>query len=282
MDESRQSERKAFRRRSLVAFALSIAFHGAFFALLFSVPLKPSGAAGSLTVSIQSGEGGGSSLAHAPVSPQAAPLTRSGLGERDEAAPSETPVEEREPDPVAANDAQEGVSGDEKTTPALGADRYGSESSDASSAGLSSSDGRASKADRGVPVEGGVEGAAGRGNPKGDGRYAGGSIIGYGGTGASGENPVAVLASRVLAAVEARKVYPEAARRRGTEGTVRLKFSVAEDGRLLSAKLDASSGSTLLDRAALDLFASVFPVDNAARREVDDLVLSVRYGLQRY
>jgi outer membrane biosynthesis protein TonB len=46
------------------------------------------------------------------------------------------------------------------------------------------------------------------------------------------------------------------------------------------AKLVASSGSTLLDRAALDLAASVFPVDNIVGRELE-LSLSVRYELKR-
>jgi len=90
---------------------------------------------------------------------------------------------------------------------------------------------------------------------------------------------VAALAERVGSAIEARKTYPEAARRRGTEGVVALGLRVAEDGRLLAAKLAASSGSTLLDRSALDLASSVFPVDNLARRELE-LVVSVRYELK--
>ena len=62
------------------------------------------------------------------------------------------------------------------------------------------------------------------------------------------------------------------------EGLVRLKLRVSGDGRLIAAKIAASSGSTLLDRAALDLAFSVFPLDNIARRELD-LVLAVRYSL---
>ena len=93
-------------------------------------------------------------------------------------------------------------------------------------------------------------------------------------------DPVAALAAHVNAAIEARKTYPEAALRRGTEGVVALRLRVAGDGRLLSAKLEASSGSSLLDRAALDLASSVFPVDNLAGRELE-LVVSVRYELKR-
>jgi protein TonB len=88
----------------------------------------------------------------------------------------------------------------------------------------------------------------------------------------------AELAARVGAAFEARKTYPEAARRRGAEGVVRLRLRVSGDGRLLAAKLAASSGSSLLDRAALELASSVFPLDNTARRELE-FVLAVRYSL---
>jgi len=99
-------------------------------------------------------------------------------------------------------------------------------------------------------------------------------------SGASALGEVAVLTARVSAALEARKKYPEAARRRGAEGVVALRLRVAEDGRLLAAKLAASSGSALLDRAALDLASSIFPVDNAARKELE-LAVSVRYELKR-
>ncbi len=83
----------------------------------------------------------------------------------------------------------------------------------------------------------------------------------------------------VSAAIEARKTYPEAARRRGAEGLVRLTLRVSGDGRLIAAKLASSSGSTLLDRAALDLASSVFPVDNIARKELE-LVMAVAYSLK--
>jgi TonB family protein len=97
---------------------------------------------------------------------------------------------------------------------------------------------------------------------------------------ASTGGEVVTLAALVGRAIEARKTYPEAARRRGAEGIVALILRVAVDGRLLAAKLAASSGSTLLDRAALDLASSVFPVDNIAGRELE-LSLSVRYELKR-
>ena len=93
------------------------------------------------------------------------------------------------------------------------------------------------------------------------------------------EEPGAVFAARVGAAIEARKTYPEAARRRGAEGVVRLRLRVSPDGRLVSARLVAGSGSSLLDRAALGLASSVFPLDNPARRELE-FALAVRYSLE--
>lgn len=46
--------------------------------------------------------------------------------------------------------------------------------------------------------------------------------------------------------------YPPAARRNGDEGTVLLRVLVAADGAAVKVELDRSSGSTLLDTAALD------------------------------
>lgn len=113
-----------------------------------------------------------------------------------------------------------------------------------------------------------AQGADGPGGAAGSGRF-----------GARGD-PGVELAALVSSAFEAHKTYPEVARRRGVEGTVRLRLRLSADGRLLSAKLASSSGSTLLDRAALDLSSAVFPVDNIARKELV-LVLAVRYSLQK-
>lgn len=46
--------------------------------------------------------------------------------------------------------------------------------------------------------------------------------------------------------------YPPAARRSGDEGTVLLKVLVTSDGTAARVELDRSSGSVLLDGAALD------------------------------
>lgn len=46
--------------------------------------------------------------------------------------------------------------------------------------------------------------------------------------------------------------YPEAARRRGEEGIVRLTLRVAPDGRVAAAEVTTSSGYGELDRAAIE------------------------------
>ncbi|MGH6813513.1 MAG: TonB family protein [Methylocella sp.] len=47
--------------------------------------------------------------------------------------------------------------------------------------------------------------------------------------------------------------YPEAARARGEQGTVRLGLTIDRGGHVVSARLIASSGSSILDQAALEM-----------------------------
>ncbi len=89
---------------------------------------------------------------------------------------------------------------------------------------------------------------------------------------------LARLLDGVRARLEAGKSYPEAARRRGAEGTVRLSLRVGARGELLEARVAVTSGSALLDRAALELARASFPLDNPARREAT-LEIALRYTL---
>ena len=90
---------------------------------------------------------------------------------------------------------------------------------------------------------------------------------------------VSRLLSNAVASLAANQSYPEAARRRGAEGTVRLTLSVGPSGELLGARVARGSGSALLDRAALDLARASFPVDNPSRRE-SELEIGIRYALE--
>jgi TonB family C-terminal domain len=73
-------------------------------------------------------------------------------------------------------------------------------------------------------------------------------------------------------------VYPAAARRRGLEGTAIVAFVVGGSGALESASVERSSDSDILDRAALDLLKSVFPVENEAHSRLS-LRIAIGYRL---
>ena len=60
-----------------------------------------------------------------------------------------------------------------------------------------------------------------------------------------------VFQASVQAAIAEAQVYPPAAEAAGVTGTTRIEVSVARDGRLLQARVAATSGSEALDRATL-------------------------------
>jgi len=78
--------------------------------------------------------------------------------------------------------------------------------------------------------------------------------------------------------IEARKRYPEAARRRGEEGEVELRLAVDPDGRLRDCTLYSPSGSTILDRDAVRLVQSIFPIEAPLNREISTMI-RINYSL---
>lgn len=83
-----------------------------------------------------------------------------------------------------------------------------------------------------------------------------------GGPGPGRATAIAALNRRL----EHHRRYPLQARRRGIEGRVGLRFSVAPDGRLIGAHVARTSGSSLLDRAALRTLDDCFPLDPPTAR----------------
>jgi len=81
------------------------------------------------------------------------------------------------------------------------------------------------------------------------------------------------------AAIELNLRYPPQARRRGIEGTVELRLEVAADGSLSDCALVSSSGSGLLDEAALKLLRSLFPLA-AARGQAFRTRVAIAYRLK--
>lgn len=61
------------------------------------------------------------------------------------------------------------------------------------------------------------------------------------------------------AAIERNLVYPPIARKRGLQGRVELDIAVTEQGALERCDLARSSGSSILDSAALRLLRGLFP-----------------------
>jgi periplasmic protein TonB len=73
------------------------------------------------------------------------------------------------------------------------------------------------------------------------------------------------------------KHYPEAARARGEQGTVRLALTISRDGRVQSARVIGSSGSSALDQAALQMArnASCPAMETSA-----NFILPVRFAIR--
>lgn len=80
---------------------------------------------------------------------------------------------------------------------------------------------------------------------------------------------------------ELRPVYPRSARRRGLEGSARIRVVVGADGTALGAELLVSSGHDSLDQAALSavLTAGYRPAEADGRGIQGELVVPVRFML---
>lgn len=98
----------------------------------------------------------------------------------------------------------------------------------------------------------------------------------------SSEESLHDLRSRFLVYLQneiaVRQEYPLRARRRGTEGTVVLSLQVLADGSLHSYRLERSSGSSSLDRAAEKLITGIFPSSLSPGKDIACTV-AVEYRL---
>jgi protein TonB len=75
--------------------------------------------------------------------------------------------------------------------------------------------------------------------------------------------------------------YPEAARARGEQGTVRLALTIGRSGHVMSAHIVSSSGSSTLDQAALEMArnATGRPLPPEMGSSVS-LIVPVRYSIR--
>ncbi|MGO8843927.1 MAG: energy transducer TonB, partial [Methylocella sp.] len=91
---------------------------------------------------------------------------------------------------------------------------------------------------------------------------------------------VSAWRSSWAAALSWAKHYPEAARARGEQGTVRLALTIDRGGHVVSARVIGSSGSSTLDQAALEMArrASGRPLPPEMGSSVS-LTVPIRYSI---
>jgi protein TonB len=87
------------------------------------------------------------------------------------------------------------------------------------------------------------------------------------------------LVEMIYALIEKEKEYPALARRRNIEGNVDVSISVSSDGKLEAEKISASSGTTILDQAAINLIKNIFPVDIVLQSKTE-LIITIHYSLR--
>lgn len=79
------------------------------------------------------------------------------------------------------------------------------------------------------------------------------------------------------------KRYPGSARSRGQEGTAMLRFTMGRDGRVLSHRIERSSGYALLDEAVVEMVERAQPLprlpDEMAQARLE-IVVPVRFALR--
>lgn len=86
--------------------------------------------------------------------------------------------------------------------------------------------------------------------------------------------------SQLMAHLERRKRYPSAARARGEEGVVEVRFSIDDRGKVLSAKVMRSSGHPALDEAVLDLMRRASPVPAPPPEVARTVTAPVRFDIR--
>ncbi len=99
------------------------------------------------------------------------------------------------------------------------------------------------------------------GGPAGD--WTGASVRAGGGSGTGmGAGAGAGLLQSIRARIERAKIYPEAARRDGLEGTVDLRFRITPAGWVETVEIAHSSSHAILDESALQTVrrAAPYPV----------------------
>jgi TonB family protein len=80
--------------------------------------------------------------------------------------------------------------------------------------------------------------------------------------------------------IEKRLAYPPPAQERGIQGTVALVLQIGPEGQLLYSGVSHSSGSAVLDRAAGNVIAGIFPLEGIRMDKIEVITINVDYRLQ--
>jgi protein TonB len=74
-------------------------------------------------------------------------------------------------------------------------------------------------------------------------------------------------------------VYPPMARRRNIQGVVAVYFEIERNGSLAAVTVDHSSGSSILDNAAVSLIEKMYPLNNTKIKRKLNLRVNIEYKL---
>jgi len=88
---------------------------------------------------------------------------------------------------------------------------------------------------------------------------------------------------RVVARLESVRQYPRSARSRRVEGVTYVRFVMDRSGRVLSSRVNQTSGQAVLDRAALDTVMRAQPLPsppNEVRGERLELVVPIEFFIR--
>ncbi|MGN1394617.1 MAG: energy transducer TonB [Succinivibrionaceae bacterium] len=88
-----------------------------------------------------------------------------------------------------------------------------------------------------------------------------------------------LLITQLLNKIKSILVYPAKAQRMEITGTVYIQINIDKNGNIISYKLDKSSGSSILDNAAIDTVKKILATKLNTTHEVL-LILPIRYQLE--
>jgi protein TonB len=102
---------------------------------------------------------------------------------------------------------------------------------------------------------------------------------GTGGSGATTDNGYEAMLAYIKDFIDKNLVYPPMARRRNIQGVVGVYFEIGESGEFVSVTVNHSSGSSILDNAAVTLIKKISPFKNITIKRKLALTVNIDYKL---